>query len=433
MMQNKDQEFDLLVRSMMENAEEEVPSRVWEQCAAQLDRQSKRPVVLWRRWAVSLAAAAAVAAVAVTALLRVPEQPDAVAVVADTEPAPVEEGPDDSVVPPSIRDYVAQAPLVQQARPAETVPTEVSSRNIPVGQPAENAAGAAAEESAAIASENMPEITVTEPVDASATEQVEAAEPVAVPAEEKAEPADASRQEVASAGPDPFAIMEWEDSRKRQTSRLALGMGGEMLSNGNPAAKTGLNARRAMFIGTPTETRIDQTSNQSVFSVPLTLGLHVRYHFNDRWSLGSGLNWSMLARTFTGTYTEVQNGAVTRVISSDIHNTLHYIGIPLHAYFNIINNNRIAFYAFAGGTAEKGITNHYQLTASGETVHYSRSIDGVQLSIGAGFGVQFNLSRHLGLYLDPSIRYWFDCQQPTSIRTQQPLMMGFEAGLRFNL
>ena len=57
----------------------------------------------------------------------------------------------------------------------------------------------------------------------------------------------------------------------------------------------------------------------------------------------------------------------------------------------------------------------------------------MQLSANAGFGVEFMLGDHLGLYIDPSLRYYFDNGQPKSIRTVQPLMLGFEMGFRARL
>ena len=36
-------------------------------------------------------------------------------------------------------------------------------------------------------------------------------------------------------------------------------------------------------------------------------------------------------------------------------------------------------------------------------------------------------------YVDPSLRWYIPGNQPKSIRTQQPLMMNFEVGLRFDL
>ena len=37
------------------------------------------------------------------------------------------------------------------------------------------------------------------------------------------------------------------------------------------------------------------------------------------------------------------------------------------------------------------------------------------------------------MYIDPSLRYYFNCNQPKSIRTVQPLTLGFEMGLRVKL
>jgi hypothetical protein len=43
------------------------------------------------------------------------------------------------------------------------------------------------------------------------------------------------------------------------------------------------------------------------------------------------------------------------------------------------------------------------------------------------------LGGHVGLYADPSLRYYFDNGQPKSIRTSQPLMLGLDLGLRIKL
>ena len=61
---------------------------------------------------------------------------------------------------------------------------------------------------------------------------------------------------------------------------------------------------------------------------------------------------------------------------------------------------------------------------------YKEEIQGVQWSANLGLGVEFMFGKHLGLYLDPSVRYYFSCQQPKSIRTAQPVMLGLELGLR---
>ena len=119
-------------------------------------------------------------------------------------------------------------------------------------------------------------------------------------------------------------------------------------------------------------------------------------------------------------------------VSERIKNTQHYIGIPVNAYYNIVSKDFINFYAYAGGTVEKCVGNRYQVQTS-PVINHHESVKGVQLSANAGIGVEFLLGKHVGIYLDPSLRYYFNCRQPKSIRTAQPLMLGFEAGVRFNL
>ena len=69
----------------------------------------------------------------------------------------------------------------------------------------------------------------------------------------------------------------------------------------------------------------------------------------------------------------------------------------------------------------------------GKDFTYSAKPKGVQWSVNVGLGVEFMLGKTVGIYLDPSLRYYFNCGQPSSIRTEQPLMLAFEAGLRFKI
>ena len=101
------------------------------------------------------------------------------------------------------------------------------------------------------------------------------------------------------------------------------------------------------------------------------------------------------------------------------------------AQVNIINSGIVNFYTYAGGTAEKCLADKYHVM-SGNIIH-KEQVGGMQLSAAFGLGAEFALTQHLGLYFDPSLRYYFDCGQPKSIRTAQPLTFGVEAGLRFKL
>ena len=57
---------------------------------------------------------------------------------------------------------------------------------------------------------------------------------------------------------------------------------------------------------------------------------------------------------------------------------------------------------------------------------------GPQFSAGAGLGVEFKLTRQIGIYFDPGVNYYFPANQPKSIRTEKPFLLNFDAGVRFN-
>lgn len=103
----------------------------------------------------------------------------------------------------------------------------------------------------------------------------------------------------------------------------------------------------------------------------------------------------------------------------------------MNLYYDIVENDRVSLYAYAGGTAEKCIADKFQVMDTDIT--HTEKIKGMQLSTDIGIGVEFLVGKHLGIYLDPSLRYYFDNDQPKSIRTAQPLMFGFEMGLRARL
>ena len=164
----------------------------------------------------------------------------------------------------------------------------------------------------------------------------------------------------------------------------------------------------------------------------MSAGIGVKIGLNDRWSVGIGVDYTYLSRKFYGKYTQVgESGQIINTTSSDIRNTQNYIGIPVNAFCNILSSDHLNFYAYAGGAVEKCLSDKYDVL---NTIHtHKEKVNGVQFSANAGIGMEFMLGKHLGLYIDPSLRYYFDNGQPESIRTAQPLMLGFEMGFRARL
>lgn len=228
------------------------------------------------------------------------------------------------------------------------------------------------------------------------------------------------------------ANWDGKDNRERK-NKIALLVGGDVSTNGNAKGLGRFGGFRAPSIGVQDKTWIEQSGKESSYAIPVTVGLGARFSFTKHWAIGTGVNYSLLQRTFSGIYTRIENGTTAEKISSDVRHTINYIGIPVNVYYTFVDIPKLKCYAYAGGTVEKGIQNSFRLKNSPEDIIMREKVKGVQASAGAGLGVEFMFTDNFGIYIDPSIRYYFDCGQPVSIRTQQPLMMNFEVGLRIDI
>ena len=235
--------------------------------------------------------------------------------------------------------------------------------------------------------------------------------------------------------------MEREDAalklskKKSSKGKPSLYAQGTIGGNDSDFSFTTITPNRTNSFKEPviTKTGISEKS-VSTYGIPLSFGLGVNIPVSEKLTIGTGLNFSSLVRTFNGVYTEVDaNQNIVRTLDSDVTHTLNYIGLPLNLYFHLIDVRTVKFYLWGGALGEYALSNSYRVKDTSEDILFSTSVKGIQLSAGIGLGVEFRLSNHLGLYLDPSARYYLPCNQPKNIHTDRPFMLSFEAGLRFNL
>ena len=83
---------------------------------------------------------------------------------------------------------------------------------------------------------------------------------------------------------------------------------------------------------------------------------------------------------------------------------------------------------------EKAVALNYELLdLDGKQSQYAASVKGAQWSVNLGFGLEYYFCDFVGVFVDPSLVYYFDSSQPLSLRTEEPLQLKLDIGLRFQL
>lgn len=199
---------------------------------------------------------------------------------------------------------------------------------------------------------------------------------------------------------------------------------GKMDGSANPMVKAfAEEIGYTMYSNAPVIENVSEVS----YSLPLNFTVGVTYKINNYLSIGSGLSYSYLHSKY--------NGSVN-MVNYSIKQDVHYVGIPLNLYVNLGSTGNLDFYAATGGTIEKGVKANYQMKSFKGTRSSSDShVKGVQFSVKAAAGMEyrFGKSKNVGIYLEPSMVYYFDSNLPGSIRTDQPLQVEAQAGVRFHL
>ena len=141
---------------------------------------------------------------------------------------------------------------------------------------------------------------------------------------------------------------------------------------------------------------------------PVKFGLSLRYQFDDRWSLESGLTYTLLVSDIT---TDV-NG-----ISSHSKQKLHYLGIPLNVGYQFWTDRKLGLYVSAGGTIDKLLNG-----------------SGWQFSVNGSAGAEYSLGNRFSLYAEPGVGYYIPNNSNLStIYKEHPWNFNLTLGIRFNL
>lgn len=406
------EEFDLIMRSKLQDAEERVPQGVWQGISSRLDAMEAAGKAPSRHiWGWSVAALAAAAAIAAGIFFRgttdhnsnlLNNKEELTAHVVPSVPAEERNNAPlqaEALTLSEALPHPSQAAQADRARPAASVKHTA---------PVQGNTVAIAEEETAQAEETENEVTDNKQDTAS----------YGVTAKDRAQ----SAAEVSAYETDPFAALEAEDARAESRKvKIAAVLGGSMSGNNSSASTVNYGAEGNSY------SNLQETSTSS-YGIPVSVGAGLRFAISPRWAIGTGVDYSMLTRTFSGIY-RPESGVP---VNGEVRHTVQYIGIPLNIYYNAATTKNFRFYLFGGGQGEWCISNRYKVLESPDNAILGSKVDRPLLSVGAGLGLELMLGSRVGIFIDPSVRYYFDSDQPKSIRTEKPFNINFQTGLRFD-
>lgn len=162
---------------------------------------------------------------------------------------------------------------------------------------------------------------------------------------------------------------------------------------------------------------------------PVRAGVSFRYDLGRRWSMETGLTYTMLS-------SDIDAGSEFRRCL--IERKLHYIGIPLNASYDFLQKKRWSMYATAGGMLEKCVSGREVaeyvsngVTSSTDT--HEISVRELQWSVNAAVGAEFNFTPLIGIFAEPGVSWFFDNgSQIETIYQDRPFNFNFRVGLRFS-
>lgn len=193
----------------------------------------------------------------------------------------------------------------------------------------------------------------------------------------------------------------------------------------NSSDSTATNPTRAL----PT-TRLgheDTPEGSYTHSLPLTLGVTLGIPLSERWQIETGLRYTYLRSKYRQSiYTSTQH--------------IHYLGIPLHVRASIIGNRHWNVYATAGVTIDIPVGSYRKGNLYSQVLpqrHYNgiKYLDApFQFSTGIGVGLQYSFTRHLGIFLEPSLEWFIPMGSDIeTYRTEHPLQFTLPVGVRITL
>ena len=163
---------------------------------------------------------------------------------------------------------------------------------------------------------------------------------------------------------------------------------------------------------------------------PFSVGLGVKWNFAPRWGVGTGVNYTNISRSFAADYAD--DGFVLTQVPVD--NMQHWIGVPVNFYFDILRSPRWRVHVLAGGEMDYLLANNFTVHGN-KPILWQKKDTSFQWSAGVGAGAEYMITPWLGIYLNPTVRYYFTRVSGADINglPVHPVRFMMEGGLRFSI
>lgn len=161
-------------------------------------------------------------------------------------------------------------------------------------------------------------------------------------------------------------------------------------------------------VGTIDDPRINAPDEKTAtHQMPLRAGLSLRIPVNERWSLTTGVDYSL----YSSKIGYKQQNA-------------HYLGIPVRADYSITRNKWLDVYVGAG------VSTDFCVAASVDGCKTAK--DGIGMALNGAGGVLFSISDNFGLFLEPTFSWNIpsDKRVLDTYKSEHPCMLSVATGLR---
>ena len=216
------------------------------------------------------------------------------------------------------------------------------------------------------------------------------------------------------------------ENRSNNRNRLSAGIYASGLPTGN--SSNGLNskyyvAQDMMNSSTWTSPTKRNTMPKLHHSMPLNVGVKVRYGITHRLFAETGVSYSYLRSHGDDAQKSYQQ-------------RLHYLGVPVDLGYTFWSNNRLKAYVKGGAEMQKLVSG--RLTSTYNVVEPFAETEsvkerGAQWSVGAGVGFEVKALPKLSIYVEPSVKHYFDNGSTiSSTFKENDTNFSLQVGLRLN-